>query len=282
MTKAKGRDEVSSSIAGPLGTAADLWQIQGQIERPAHSVPVVHDVDVAVVGAGVAGVIAAIAAGRHGAKTLMIEAFSSLGGNMGVGMFAGGSLHLALQHPAAFPNGLGGIPTEFNARVVGQEDRLVGADYFRDCQAVTYTATRMMEEEGVGILLNSVVSGAVKEADTVRGVFVETKSGTLAVRSRVVIDCTGTADVAARAGAPVIELPATRRPEPSSPSPEPTGRVTGRRWPRAARSPTRTTLGCRLTPRRQGISCPGRGRPGKRDSSASSTRWTTSPPSRSP
>ena len=44
---------------------------------------------------------------------------------MGVGMFAGGSLHLALRHPEAFPHGIGGIPAEFNRRVVEDEDRLL-------------------------------------------------------------------------------------------------------------------------------------------------------------
>ena len=200
-------DELSPLTAGMPGSAAGLWQVGGYVERPAQRVPVVHEVDVAVVGAGVAGIIAALAAARHGARTLVVEAFSSLGGNMGVGMFAGGSLHLALQHPAAFPRGIGGIPAEFNTRVVRPEHRNVGGDYFRDSHAVSYVATRMMEEAGIEMLLSSMVSGVIREGDTVAGLFVENKSGCLAVRSKVTIDCTGTADVADRAGAPVIERP---------------------------------------------------------------------------
>lgn len=196
------------SLAVDARTAADLWRIHGHVQRPAAQVPVIQDVDVVVVGAGVAGVIAALAAARHGASTLLVEAFSSLGGNMGPGMFAGGSLHLALQHPQAFPDGLGGIPAEFNARVVGGQDRLVGSHYFRDSQAVSYVAGRMLEESGAQVLLSGVVSDVHMEGNAVRGLFVETKSGTLAVRSKVAIDCTGTADVADRAGAPIVELPA--------------------------------------------------------------------------
>ena len=207
MREDPSRDELSPLTAGMPGTAEKLWQVQGYVERPAQKIPVIYDVDVVVVGAGVAGIIAALAAGRHGARTLMVEAFSSLGGNMGVGMFAGGSIHLALQHPEAFPRGIGGIPAEFNARVVSPEKRNVGGDYFRDSHAVSYVATRMMEESGIEILLSSVVSGVIKEGDKVRGLFVENKSGTLGIRSRVVIDCTGTADVADRAGAPVVERP---------------------------------------------------------------------------
>ncbi|MAG37502.1 MAG: hypothetical protein CL878_14800 [Dehalococcoidia bacterium] len=200
-------DEVASGTEGLTGTAARLWNVRGEVERPGRRVPVIADVEVLVAGGGVAGIIAALAAARHGAQTLLVEAGSSLGGNMGPGMFAGGSLHLALKNPEAFPHGLGGIPAEFNQRVVGGEDRRVGSDYFRDHQSVSYVALKMLEEAGADILLTSVISDVLMEDDKARGVFVETKSGTLAIRSRVLVDCTGTADVAARAGAPVIEQP---------------------------------------------------------------------------
>jgi len=200
-------DDVTTASSIITESADKLWQIRGHVVQPEKRVPVVKDVDVVVAGGGIAGIIAALAATRFGAKTLIIEAFPSLGGNMGVGMFCGGGLHLALHNPEAFPNGLGGIPEQYNSRVVGGEDRAVGSDYFRDSQAVSYVTSRMMEEAGIEQLLSSVVSGAIKEGNKVRGVFVENKCGTLAIRSKVVIDCTGTADVADRAGAEVIELP---------------------------------------------------------------------------
>jgi len=200
-------DDVTTASSIITESADKLWQIKGHVVQPEKRVPVVRDVDVVVAGGGIAGIIAALAAARFGAKTLIIEAFPSLGGNMGVGMFAGGSLHLALSNPEAFPNGLGGIPAQFNSRVVRGEERNVGTRYFRDSQEVSYVAVKMMEEAGIDILLSSVVSGAIKEGNKVRGVFVENKSGTLAIRSKVVIDCTGTADVADRAGAEVLELP---------------------------------------------------------------------------
>ncbi|MEW6751782.1 MAG: FAD-dependent oxidoreductase [Candidatus Latescibacterota bacterium] len=198
----------TSHLSPPLPSrGADLWQIHGHVERPARSVPVVHEVDVVVAGGGVAGIIAAVAAARFGARTLLVESFACLGGNMGPGLFAGGSLHLALHNPEAFPRGLGGIPAEFNRRVVEGEDRRVGSDYFRDSAAVAAVAQRMLEEAGAQVLLSAVVCDVILPGGAVRGVFVETKSGTLAVRSRAVIDCTGTADVADRAGAGVVELP---------------------------------------------------------------------------
>ena len=126
---------------------------------------------------------------------------------MGPAMFVGGSLHLALQNPEAFPTGLGGIPAEFNQRMVAGEDRLVGADYFRDHHSASYIAIKMLEEAGAEMLLSSVVSGVIMEDYKACGLLVENKSGTLAIKSKVIIDCTGMADVADRAGAAVVEQP---------------------------------------------------------------------------
>ena len=219
-----GADETGAAAA--YGDTANLWHVSGEVLRAAKKIPVIFDI--AVVGAGVAGTIAAIAAARAGAHTLLIEEFSSVGGNMGPGMFAGGSLHLALNHPEAFPEGLGGIPAEFNHRVVGEEDRNVGGSviidrempkpsgwqtidrdaYLKDSHAVTYTANKMLEEAGVEILLSAKAADPIMAANKVSGIITETKSGSVAARSRVLIDCTGTADVADRAGAPVVIVPA--------------------------------------------------------------------------
>ena len=204
---APAADEVASGAPPLSGSGADLWNVSGTVERPNQQIPVIADVDVLVAGGGVGGIIAAIAAARYGARTLVVETHSSLGGNMGPAMFVGGTLHMALHNPEAFPNGLGGIPGEFNRRVVDGEARNVGSDYFRDHHSVSYTALKMLTEAGAEVLLSSVVSGVIMEGRRAAGVFVENKSGTLALKSKVIIDCTGTADVAARAGAPVTEMP---------------------------------------------------------------------------
>lgn len=205
MANVSNTDEKSEFGTLPR-RGADLWDIKGYVERPARDVPVIDDVDVVVAGGGITGIIAAIASGRLGARTLVVEPFGCLGGNMGPGMFAGGSLHLALKNPEAFPDGLGGIPGQFNERVVAHERRLVGSNYLRDSKTVPYVATRMLEEAGVRMLLYTAVVDVIRDGRTLQGIFVENKSGALAIRARCVIDCTGTADIADRAGAPVIEL----------------------------------------------------------------------------
>ena len=53
--------------------------------EPEKKIPIVYDVDVAVAGGGIAGTMAALAAARNGAKTVIVERFGNLGGNMGPG-----------------------------------------------------------------------------------------------------------------------------------------------------------------------------------------------------
>ena len=154
-------DEVSEAGSALTSRGADLWHVTQHVERPAKTVPVIYELDVAVAGGGIAGIIAALAAARQGAQTLVIEPFGTLGGNMGPGLFAGGSLCLSLHNPEAFRNGLGGIPEEFNQRAVQFEDRFVGSDYFRDSHSVSYVATKMLQESGVEILLSTLVSDVI-------------------------------------------------------------------------------------------------------------------------
>ena len=95
------------------------------VVEPEKSISVVREVDVVVAGGGVSGMIAALAAARKGTSTLIIDRFGRLGGNMGPGMWAGGSLHLALtftegDDESALLNikGMGGIPEELTRRAL--------------------------------------------------------------------------------------------------------------------------------------------------------------------
>lgn len=171
------------------------------------SVDVVAEVDVLVAGGGIAGCLAAVAAARAGAKTMLVDRFGYLGGNMGPGMFSGGVLHLALGHDLEQLGRIGGIAGEFLNRAEGSADHLLGRDYFRDSQVVAYIWQRMMEESGVELLLNSVVTDPIMEGRTVRGLIIETRSGAVAVRAKVTIDATGNAEVGKRAGAEMFDGP---------------------------------------------------------------------------
>ena len=164
------------------------------------SVPVVADVDVLIVGAGIAGSTAAVTAARNGAKTMVVDRFGYPGGNMGPGMI-GGAPNMEL--PEIMGGLLPGIPGEFIKRCEEYCNAPLLAHYFRDSQVISYVWTQMMQEAGVQFMYNTYAGDPVMEGNRVTGLFVENKNGTQAIRAKVVVDATGDADIAARAGAPM-------------------------------------------------------------------------------
>lgn len=173
------------------------------ILEPERKTPVLMNVDVAVVGGGPAGLVAALAAKRVGAETLLIERYGYLGG-----LLTGGFVTKP-QAPI-----VGGIPEEIfeRARKFGGARgnvryRLHDGSYTSfmspvDPETMKRVAFEMLEEARVKLLLHSPVVGVVAEENKIKGVIVENKSGRQAVLADVVVDASGDADVAAWAGAP--------------------------------------------------------------------------------
>ncbi|BDI22098.1 FAD-dependent oxidoreductase [Herbiconiux sp. L3-i23] len=165
------------------------------------------DYDVIVCGGGPSGFIAAIAAGRAGARTLLIERYGFVGG-MATSAWLGpiSPMHFGDERVIA------GIPEEFveRMRVAGGSTGHLrctnphgsGAYLgFYDREYYKWTAIQMLQEAGVDLLFHSFVSDVLVEGDTLTGVEVANKSGKTAYSSKVVVDATGDGDVAALAGA---------------------------------------------------------------------------------
>ena len=167
-------------------------------------VPVLYDVDVLVVGCGVAGTIAAVAAARGGANTAVIDRFGQIGGNIGPGHIGGAP---SLELPPEMADGVPGIAGELLAEVESLTGHQFLLSYFDDSQTFSNVALRMFRKENITMLFNVYMGDAIMDGDTIKGVFVETKAGTKAILAKVVIDTTGDADVAFRAGAPVDSGP---------------------------------------------------------------------------
>lgn len=156
--------------------------------------------DVVVAGCGVAGTFAALAAARSGLRTVVVERFGMVGGNMGPGYLQGGSL----TYDASVVGGLNtALAREFLDRLAALRAG-APATYDREASAAAHVAGRMLIEAGVVPLLSAYAGDPVVEEGVFRALRVETASGARLVRAAVLIDATGEAAVAARAGCPML------------------------------------------------------------------------------
>ncbi|HUX24485.1 MAG TPA: FAD-dependent oxidoreductase [Burkholderiales bacterium] len=174
-----------------------MYKISGaQLDISNRSVPIYKHVDVLVCGGGVAGIAAAIAAARAGAKTLLIERAGFLGGT------ATGSAMGLIVVPASE---LTGFPREFFSRLTEEQGAGLGEVVPWDIEAYKLTAMDMLLESGAEPLLYTTVSEPLVRERQMEGVIVDNKSGRQAILAKVVIDTTGDGDVAARAGLPFVK-----------------------------------------------------------------------------
>ena len=191
-------------------------------------VPIVARADLVVVGGGPAGIAAAVSGSRNGLSTILLERYPYLGG------LASGGMVLVLDDMC---NGdeisVRGLCTEMIDRmermqlcVVPPEnerrsDQAMWRKWARwgvhdfyssvEPQPICYAAAfdpdgfkrasnDMISEAKVNLRLHSWFSHAIVEDGAIKGVVVETKTGSQAVMGSIVVDATGDLDVAASAG----------------------------------------------------------------------------------
>ena len=177
-------------------------------EQPRQT-PVLAEVDVLVAGGGLSGVIAAVAAARHGAKTMLIERFSCLGGVAALGLPIQGYCCDTDEQIIT------GIPEEWRQRLVkngGAVDHFIHCKMHNpflplDAEGVKLTCQEMLEDAGVELLLDTMVVDTVGTPEHLEGVIIESKSGRAAVLAKEFIDATGDADLVAGVGAPYTMAP---------------------------------------------------------------------------
>ena len=151
------------------------------------TIPVVRDVDVLVAGGGYAGFGAAMCAARNGAKVLLVEQQSALGGLVTMG-------YVALTF--SYIEGIGFElfhALKMNGAVVGR---------FLDVEKAKVILEQMLIKEGVEIVYCTSVVDALLEDNVAVGAVIFNKSGFQAVRARRSIDASGDGDLAACAGVP--------------------------------------------------------------------------------
>ncbi len=151
--------------------------------------------DVLIVGGGTAGAVAAIAAARQGAKTLVLEQNGFLGGTQT------GALVVPMM----------GFSTSDELLIRGLNEEIIGrCEAFRpggdgiwfDPETVKYVLEQMALQAGAELLYHLMVTDPILDGSTIVGVHTWSKSGGRPYFARQVVDCSGDADVAFRAGVP--------------------------------------------------------------------------------
>lgn len=160
------------------------------------SIPIAEKVDVLVCGGGPAGIAAAITAARNGASTLLVERAGFLGGT------ATGSMMGLITIPF---KELAGFPKEFFGLLASEHGAGTSRVVPWDIEKYKFVAEDLALKAGVKLLFHTIVSESLIDGNSLKGVIVENKSGRSAILAKTVVDTTGDADVAARAGVPFVK-----------------------------------------------------------------------------
>ena len=181
-------------------------ETKGQhVVEPARAIDVVLETDVLVVGSGPGGLAAALAAARAGARTALIDRNGCFGGNItqvGVEGFAW------YRHEHTVDCEGIGIEFEERAKAMGAAmPEPQSLSHALDAEMFKWVADVLVEEAGVTPLLHRLGVAPIMDGGVIRGVITESKAGREAILAKRVIDATGDADIATRAGAPVHKAP---------------------------------------------------------------------------
>ena len=159
------------------------------LEIHASAVPVQEEYDVIVCGGGPAGVAAAIAAGRSGAKTCIVEHHGYLGGVWTAGLLS--FILDALEKPGLIRE----IREELNEAGAIKSDR----DLY-DVEAMKRILERLCEDAGIDLRLYCRVVSVAKKGRSLSHIIVEAKEGRFALSGKAFVDTTGDGDIGAFAG----------------------------------------------------------------------------------
>ncbi|MFG0247616.1 MAG: FAD-dependent oxidoreductase [Phycisphaeraceae bacterium JB051] len=196
------------------------------ITEPSRQIPIEASYDVAVIGGGIAGVAAAMAAARQGVSVVLIEKQFGLGGLATLG-------NVIMYLPICDGNGkqvMGGICEELLHLSVSEiKDPMPKARFTPapDCwlndnddpklidersrkrfltafnpYAFQLAMEQVIVKEGITLMYDTVVCQTITQGDRLTHLIVENKSGRLGIAAKQFIDASGDADVCAFADCP--------------------------------------------------------------------------------
>lgn len=151
--------------------------------------PVEGGWDVIVCGSGPAGICAAVSAARQGEKTLLLERYGALGGNLTLG-----NVTTIMGDISS-----GGLSKEIDS-LLNSPDSGTGIDR----ESAKLRLTRLVSDAGVAFRLQAPVIDVIHDEKMIRGLVVQTPEGPVCLQGKVYVDATGDGYVAAMAGAEVM------------------------------------------------------------------------------
>ena len=182
-------------------------------------IPILSDVDVLVVGGGCAGIAAAVCAARRGRKTLLVDREFCRGGTATNGMVGP---FMTCSDPDGKTEIIKGFFREFIDRLISAGGALEPMS-IQNCNgysswhmyghqnvtpfnidAYKVVAEDICRESGVELLYGMNACDVVRKDDgkSIAGVCFYAKEGLVLITAKIVIDCTGDADIAYMAGCP--------------------------------------------------------------------------------
>lgn len=166
------------------------------VEAEAQAVPVLAEYDVVIVGGGTGGAPAGIAAARQGARTLVVEYLHGLGGI--------GTMGLIGKYYYGYREGFTKELDQGLAELGGEAEGRSGQGAAWDSQLKIEWYRQELRKAGADIWYGVLGCGAFVDGNQVKGVVVATPQGRGVVLTRAVIDSTGSAVIAAAAGADCV------------------------------------------------------------------------------
>lgn len=149
--------------------------------------------DVLVAGSGPAGICAAVAAARQGARVALVERYGVVGGNLTAG-YVGPILGMV---------GKGTMRDELVELLgVPQNDMIGQTGFAHDFEMAKITLAEFVNHPNISVFLQTTVTDVVKEGDALKGLVVTAGEGAFVLLGKVTVDATGDGLVSYLAGAP--------------------------------------------------------------------------------
>lgn len=173
--------------------------------------------DVVVLGGGSAGIAAAVAAARNGARTALVEAGPMLGGELLTGMTVDGAIN------GRGEDTVGGVLTDLLQRCRDMGGFVKKLNDWRLIHYIAYdpeimkiAVPQLVFDAGVTVYLQTFAEEVVTEGAKVTGLVVRNKGGRHLMTAKAFVDASGDGDLCAMAGAEMLKVGRDEKPQPMS------------------------------------------------------------------